>query len=147
MFRALLISSMLLVIATWISNPRGNQQAMAGDSKANVSEKDLDFVRNAASGGMLEVALGRHAAQHAHDQNVRDFGQRMVADHTRANEQLKSIAKDLGIEVPPQMEKSHTDVVEKLLPLRGKEFDAQYIKHMVRDHQEDVSEFQQEADH
>jgi len=138
---------MLLVIATWISNPRANQQAMAGDSKANVSEKDQDFVENAASGGMLKVALGRHAAQHAQDQKVRDFGQRMVGDHTRANEQLKTIAKDLGITVPPQMEKSHTDMMEKLMQLHGKEFDTAYMNHMVHDHHEDVSEFQQEADH
>jgi putative membrane protein len=148
MTRALLISSMLLVIATWISTPRANQQAMAGDSnKANVSPKDQDFVRNAASGGMLEVALGRHAAQHAQDQKVRSFGQRMVGDHTRANERLKTIATDLGIEVPAQMEKEHADIVEKLMQLHGKDFDSAYIKHMVHDHQEDVSEFQNEADH
>ncbi len=148
MTRALLISSMLLVIATWISTPRANQQAMAGDSsKANVSQTDQDFVKNAASGGMLEVALGRHAAQHAQDQKVRDFGQRMVGDHTRANERLKMIAKDLGIELPPQMEREHSEMVEKLMQLHGKEFDNAYIKHMVHDHQEDVSEFQNEADH
>jgi putative membrane protein len=138
---------MLLVIASILVTPRANQTAMAADKKHDVSRHDEDFVRNAASGGMLEVTLGRHAATHADRQAVRDFGQRMVADHNRINVRLKQIAKDADIDLPTHMERQHTEESEKLIAQHGAEFDAQYMKHMVLDHQEDIKQFEDEVQH
>jgi putative membrane protein len=150
MTRALVITAMLLVVATLLSSQRVNQPALGadeGNKQHAIARRDQDFVKNAASGGMLEVALGRHAARHADSALVRAFGQAMVGDHSRANEQLKSLAKSRGIEVPARMQKHHTDSFEKLVQLEGKDLDAQYINHMVRDHQQDIKEFQDEVDH
>jgi putative membrane protein len=110
----------------------------SGDSKK--------FVSDAAQGGMLEVELGRLAAEKAGSNTVRNFGMQMVADHTRANAELKSVAAHKNIEVPSDMSSSQKSTYDKLAKLSGAEFDKQYMSDMVGDHETDVKEFQTQAD-
>lgn len=107
---------------------------------------DAEFVKKAASGGKLEVQLGRHVAQHASSSDVRAFGERMVRDHGAANEQLADVAQRAGLTLPSEMEEKHRKMVEKLTALRGEELDQAYMKEMVEDHQHDVAEFREQAE-
>jgi putative membrane protein len=107
---------------------------------------DGEFVKKAASGGMLEVELGRHAAQNASNAEVRAFGQRMVTDHGAANRELEGIARREGLAVPTQMEEEHREMADNLKKLRGAELDRAYMSAMVRDHDHDVDEFQEQAE-
>lgn len=119
--------------------------ALAG-APAFADESDEDFVEMAASGGMMEVELGRHASQHAADPSVRQFGQRMVMDHGKANQELKSVAERQGLRVPAEMQEKHREMVEKLTKLRGGELDRAYMEAMVEDHEEDVEKFREQAE-
>src|SRR5258708_12575208 len=62
---------------------------------------DVKFYRDAAEGGMAEVAMGNLAQQKAHSQSVKDFGAQMVKDHSAANEKLQALAQSKNITLPP----------------------------------------------
>ena len=102
-------------------------------AKSNLCAADKKFVENAAKGGMMEVAMGKTAAQRGQNNDVKQFGARMVADHTKANNELKSIASKKGITLPPEPQ------------AHGFSTDAKYMADMVKDHEKDLAEFQNEA--
>lgn len=121
-----------------------NDTAMNKDMASNkaVTDKDvIDFVNKAAAGGMMEVELGEYASSNAQNQRVKDFGKMMATDHTKANNELKNLAKSNSIEVPAQMPgdmKKHVDMMKKMT---GAAFDKAYMDMMVNDHKEDIAEF------
>jgi len=108
-----------------------------------VSEDDSKFAVEAASGGMMEVQLGELAQQKASSQRVKDFGAMMVRDHTKANDELKSLAGMKNITLPPAPGEDHMEHIKKLTAKSGKEFDRDYMNMMVEDHQEDVENFEE----
>jgi putative membrane protein len=106
---------------------------------------DADFVKAAANAGMMEVELGKHAAQHGADAQVRAFGERMVTDHGKANQELKGVAQRAGLAVPSQMDEEHRDKLQKLSKLRGAEFDKAYMDEMVKGHEHVIEAFEDQA--
>jgi putative membrane protein len=106
---------------------------------------DKAFVREAASGGMLEVELGKMAASQAANEDVKRFGQRMVDDHSKANNDLSAVARQKNVALPDELEAKHKAVRDKLAKLSGAAFDQAYMKDMVSDHQKDVAAFGHEA--
>lgn len=108
----------------------------------NLSSEDREFLKEAAEGGLAEVALGTIAAQKATAPEVKRFGNRMVTDHSRANEELKSIAARKGITLPTELSRKHRDQADELSKLSGRQFDEAYAKAMVEDHESDVDAFE-----
>jgi len=104
------------------------------------------FAVKAAEGGMAEVALGKLALERAANPAVKEFGQRMVVDHTAANNELKAIAAKKNIQLPTDLDADQKSTVDKLSKLSGAEFDKKYMSDMVKDHEEDVEEFQTQAE-
>jgi len=94
---------------------------------------------------MAEVQLGQLATQKAQSDDVKKFGQRMVDDHSKANDQLKSIASQKGITVPSGLDAKDEALKDKLANMSGAQFDHAYMQAMVKDHKEDIAEFQKEA--
>ena len=117
----------------------------ANGGKHSLARGDRKFVEEAAAGGMAEVAMGNVAQQKAGNDAVKQFGSRMVTDHTKANDELKSIASNKGIELPSSPTKGQQRDIEKMGKKSGADFDKDYMKHMVSDHKKDVKEFQKEA--
>jgi len=112
-----------------------NQQATA----------DQAFVRKALEGGAVEVQLGQLAQQKSQSEDVKQFGQKMVEDHTQLAEQMKPIAQQLGVKEPKGPSKKDKQLIAKLEGLSGPQFDEAYIQAMVKDHKEDLKEFKDEA--
>src|ERR1700693_860384 len=115
--------------------------SLALASAATLDRADSRFVTNAAEGGLAEVRLGELAKQKGSNQTVTSFGEQMVADHTDANNHLKSIATNKGITVPDSLNAKDQALYDRLSKLSGSQFDQAYINAMVKDHQEDVAEF------
>ncbi len=90
---------------------------------------------------MMEVQLGQLAEQKGQSQEVKDFGKRLVTDHTEANKELAAIAQQKGEAIPNKMESKDHKMVNKLSKLSGPDFDKQYMQAMVKDHAMDVSNF------
>ena len=99
----------------------------------SLSEKDKTFMKKAAKGGTMEVAMGQLAEQKAQSEDVKSFGKRMVTDHSKANDELKSIASKKGVQLPS---KEHTIKWTS---------DKAYVDMMVKDHEKDLAEFKEEA--
>ena len=103
------------------------------------------FAGNAAQGGLAEVEMGRLATQRAGDASVREFGARMVSDHSAANTELKGIASKKGMRLPSDVNSSQKSEIDTLSKMSGAEFDKEYMSAMVKDHQEDVKEFETQS--
>ena len=112
---------------------------------SKLSAGDTKFMRGAATGGMEEVELGKLAVQKASSPDVKSFGQHMVDDHSKANDQLKQLAAQKGVTLPAAMSNQQKHDVSKLAKLSGAAFDSTYVSMMVQDHKKDVAEFQKES--
>jgi len=121
-------------------------QAPPDGSSGSGSASDLgDFARRAAIGGLTEVELGRLAVERASNARVKEFGQRMVDDHTRANTELRVAAREQGIALPTELDAEHKASVDKFSRLSGSAFDQAYMRDMVMDHEQDVADFSRAA--
>jgi putative membrane protein len=112
---------------------------------AALTPADRAFVAKAAQGGLMEVAAGKLAAQRGLDPAVKEFGQKMVTDHTAANDQLKSLAGSKQLLLPDTLSADEDAALGKLEGLNGTDFDQAYSQMMVKDHVEDISEFEKEV--
>ena len=106
---------------------------------------DKAFVSKALQGGMAEVQLGQLTLQKSSNDQVKQFAQRMIDDHTKLGEQMKPVAKQLDVSEPKSISKKDKSTIAKLEALSGPAYDQAYIKDMVKDHKQDLSEFQTEA--
>ncbi len=136
------VISMALVTAFAAYAVAQMSQTNAGNSRTGLSAADKTFIKKAAEGGLAEVELGQLAAQKASSPEVKQFGQRMVDDHSKANDQLKQVASQKGVTVPDKLTAKDAATKAKLEKLSGEAFDRAYMKDMVSDHTKDVSEFQ-----
>ena len=115
------------------ATPAAKASKTTNKAGGNLSAKDKSFMMNAAKGGMMEVEMGKMAAQSAQNADVKKFGNRMVTDHTKANNELMSLAKEENVSLPGPK-------------AAGKwKSDKEYMDMMVKDHQKDLAEFQAEA--
>lgn len=108
---------------------------------APVDKESSDFAVKAADGGMLEVTLGKLAQEKGQNQRVKDFGAMMVRDHSKANDELKTIAGNKNITLPDSIGVDYQKHVDDLSKKTGSDFDKAYIDMMVDDHDKDVDMF------
>jgi len=122
--------------------PAGHSAKPAGDAASGkLSAADAKFVHEAAIGGMAEVSLGKLAAEKATNPDVKQFGQRMVDDHSKANDELKTYASQKGVTLPADVDSAHKATEARLSKLSGEAFDKAFMADMVKDHDKDVAAF------
>jgi putative membrane protein len=102
---------------------------------------DNEFVMKAASSGMAEVAIGKLGQEKAKNADVKKFAERVVTDHGKANEELIRIAKDAGITVPDKPSADHEHHVKHFSEGSAKDFDKEFVNHMVGSHTKGVELF------
>jgi len=140
----LLCASAALVITL----PLGAQNSaphMDSGTQKMTSSADTTFAMKAAQGGMAEVKLGQLAVDKASSPDVKAFGQRMIDDHTKLNDQMKQVASQENMSLPTDLDAKDQAEYNKLSQLSGTAFDKAYMKDMVKDHQMDIKEFQKES--
>lgn len=103
------------------------------------------FLREAGYADLAEVQLGQLAEQKASSPEVKQFAQRMVNDHTKNDDQLKTVAQEEGVTLPDKLSAKDEATKARLEKLSGKEFDHAYMLDMVRDHTKDVAKFKDES--
>ncbi len=123
-------------------NPTSTQSE--GDS--NIGDTDRAFVTQAAQDGIAEVQLGQLAAQRGSSDAVKQYGQRMVREHTQANNRLRQIATSKGISLPTDIGARNQSARERLSQLSGAQFDRQYMQQMVEDHTRGLALYQTQAE-
>lgn len=127
------------------TNPAMDSQMNGMQAAGQASPMDKMFVAKAMQGGMAEVQLGQLTLQKSSDDQVKQFAQKMIDDHSRMIDQMKPVAQQLGVSVPNKVSKKDTKTMAKLEGLSGSAYDQAYIQDMVKDHKQDLSDFQTEA--
>jgi putative membrane protein len=118
---------------------------VVAQASGDASAADKHFVHEALMGGMAEVQLGQVASQKSSDQDVKQFGQKMVEDHTKMGDQMKGVASQVGVTPPAALSPKDQALKTRLEGLSGAQFDRAYIRAMVKDHEADLQAFQGEA--
>jgi putative membrane protein len=128
----------LVALGLLIAAPRAT-------AATTISPADKDFILAAAQGGMTEVKLGELAADKGTRDDVKEFGQRMVKDHTAINDDLKALAAQKDVTLPGNLDAKHQVMVDKMSALSGSEFDDAYIAGMIKGHKKDAKAFKAES--
>jgi putative membrane protein len=127
---------------------KGATQKSADTTKSGAktgANPDQAFAKEAAIGGMAEVELGNLAKQNAASADVKQFGDRMVTDHGKANDELKQWASQKNVTLPTDLDAKHKALKDRLSKLNGDAFDKAYMHEMLMDHQHDVAAFKKES--
>lgn len=126
------------------TKPKGPKQATRGTA-GTLPAADLAFAKEAARGGLAEVDLGNMTKDKASNSDVKQFGDKMVTDHSKANDELKSLAEQKNITLPGSMAAKDKATETRLSKLSGDAYDKAYMRDMVADHEHDVAAFKKEA--
>ncbi|MEG4247412.1 DUF4142 domain-containing protein [Microcoleus sp. AT3-A2] len=117
-----------------------------GETSPNsLSSQDRNFVMQAGQIGMLEVELGRLAVQRGSSAGVKQYGQEMVEEHTRANQELMQLVMQKQVELPTEMSTQNTALMERLSGLSGRSFDTAYKQAMIESHNQAIALFQAQS--
>lgn len=120
--------------------------AYPGTAPTGQDYAEKAFVSKALEGGAAEVQLGQLAEQKSQSNDVKQFGQKMVSDHSQmADKWFKPVAQQLGVPESKGPSKKDKKEIAKLQALSGQDFDREYITMMVKDHQKDLKDFKEEA--
>jgi putative membrane protein len=114
------------------------------NNKMAVKEDDSEFMVKAANGGMMEVEMGKLAQTKGHSKAVKDFGTRMVNDHSKAGDELKALAASKKVTLPASLDQDAQDHLTNMGKKSGADFDKDYVDMMVDDHDKDVKMFEDE---
>jgi putative membrane protein len=114
----------------------------AANAAAPTAMSDNDFLKEAAIGGMSEVELGKLAASKATNPQVKSFGQMMVTDHSKANDELKALAAKKNIQLPTEPDAKHKATLSEMQSKSGADFDRYYVTDIIEDPEKDVAAFE-----
>lgn len=131
--------------STGMDRGAGTGASAKPGSSVAMARADGAFVRDAAAANKAEVALGTLAQTNSGSAAVKDFGHKMIEDHTNAYEQLARIAAGKGVPVPTEPSAAQKRIADKLSKLTGPAFDKEFATVMVDDHKKAVSLFRKEA--
>lgn len=120
-------------------------QAANGQDPSIAQMTDKAFVKQALQGDMTEIQLGQLALQKSSNDDVKQFAQKMVDDHTKLGDEMKQVAQQMNVKVPDSLSGKDKSNIAKMQALSGGAFDQAYIKDMVKDHEKDQKEFKTEA--
>jgi len=114
-------------------------------SPAAKADSPREFLRHAMQGDNSEIMLGGLAADRARSPAVRDFGQTLVSDHQQARNEVREVGRRFGVWPNRASSPQARDERNKLMDLRGREFDREFVRYMIDDHRNDIREFRDEA--
>jgi len=145
MMKVFVASTVALAMAGPAFAQKSQSQPKTSAPAASKQGSDQKFVLDAAKGGMAEVELGKLAQDKASNDQVKNFGKRMVDDHSKANDELQTLAKNKNITLPTDLDPKDKALKDRLSKLSGPAFDHAYMSAMLQDHKKDVSEFKAES--
>jgi putative membrane protein len=135
-------SSMTGGTAAPAAQPGTGTRNTPSKNQDKLARADRKFIEDAAEGGMMEVQVGQLAQGKASDPNVKNFGETLVKDHTKANNELVQLANSKHVELPASPSHGERRDIEKMGKLSGKDFDKKFVAMGVKDHEKDIKKFE-----
>lgn len=142
--KALIVGGVMLGLAAAAPASAGQQPTTAekaGKVMAGVKAPDQMFMTKAAGANAAEVELGRLAVEKASNDEVTKYAQRMVEDHGKANDELKTLAQNKNVTLPEGPDPHAKTMHDKLSKMSGAAFDRAFMQLMVTDHKKAVNDF------
>jgi putative membrane protein len=126
--------------STTSTNPDTSNTTGTAMAATQLSTDDQNFMQKAATGGLAEVSLGQQVSPAAKNADAKMFADKMVTDHSKANDELKQVASSKGVSLPTDTDQEQKDAAQKVMS--AKNVDKAYMEDMVKDHDQDVKEFE-----
>lgn len=123
-----------------------NRQNTTEQNQNRLSSSDRLFMERAAQGNMAEIRLSQLALQRASSDEVKQYAQQMIDQHTQANNQLMQLARQKNVTLPRQLDAQHQQIERQLQRLSGASFDQAYMRAMVNDHAQTTALFQRQTE-
>ncbi len=140
------LTSIIAITTLLAAGPlMAQNQPKTSTEKEKAPHTAASFIKNAAEGNLAEVQLGQLAQQKSQNAQVKEFGQRLVQDHTQANQKLETLAKSENVTWPTQPDKRDQRLMQRFEKLSGSEFDQQFVRHAIRDHARDIAKYDHAA--
>ena len=150
-FGLFLVGASLLSVYSCGENKK--QESTQADTTASsearqkeLPQKEKDFLMDAAKGTMLEAQLGKLASEKASSKEVKAFAQLMVSEIQQTKDKIQQVAASNNIVLPDSLERKEQKEIEDLANLSGAEFDKKFMNKVVKDHKEDLSNFEDMAE-
>src|SRR5678815_1876439 len=135
MNRSLVLVAALLCATGGASMAQDTATSAQSATTAQSGAAAKEFVEQAGTSGLAEVEMGELGAKKATNGQVKAFAKQIVADHTKANQELVTVSKGKGVQVPSSRTSLHKATIEKFQQQEaGKSFDRDYMEQMVEDH-------------
>ena len=112
--------------------------AAPGFAQDKASQK---FLKEAMEGNLAEVEMGKLAQKNGQSEGVRSFGQMLEKDHSSANTKAAEVAKSMSVSPPSEPNRKQKADYDRMSKLSGAKFDTEFARHMVADHNKDISEY------
>lgn len=121
------------------------QLSLFAEEKKEKATSDTDFLIKASVCGVCEVRLADQAAKHASDDKIKAFAKHLSEDHSRANAKLSEFARLQKVAVVAGQEKETREKLDRLSKLKGNDYDREFLKMMVADHEKAISLFESQS--
>ena len=144
--KTMLITLTTLLLAAGAAHgqaPATTQPIRDERGASRLAEEDANFIREVAQSNAAEIEMGHLLMQKGQNQEVKDYGRRLVSDHTESNQQLARIAATKGIDLPTTAGETERAHLQHLSSQEGAAFDRMAREHAVSDHQKTIDKFQQ----
>lgn len=135
------------LLSLGVATAQERQIATAPEGRAATAQDspDAKFLTDAVRGDLAEVKLGELAQERGQSEGVREFGEMLVEDHSKALKETAELAKDLDVIPPAQPTPEQTQKHDALARLSGAEFDRQFAAEMVKGHEEAIAKYEKQA--
>lgn len=107
---------------------------------------DKDFITFVGQTDMTEAHFGQLAQDQATDQDIKDYGQTLVTDHTKDYNTVSALATKLGADMPKGIDAAHNKMIDPVAKLKGRAFDHRFLADMVKGHEQAIAKYKKEAD-
>jgi putative membrane protein len=128
------------------SRSGSDPSASAGGSQSSqLASSEQKFLQKAAKGSMAEIELGKLAQERGQSDDVKELGQKLVQDHTKALEEVRQIAQSKNVTLDEELDSKYRKTQDRLSKLSGEEFDRAFLKEIHREHQRDIADFRKQS--
>lgn len=99
------------------------------------------WITKTADAGTTEVELAELATEQATNPDVKKYAQMLVDDHTKVNDELKSIASAKGVTLDTE-DLGSDRAYKRLSKKTDMDFDREFVEHMIDSHEDSIKRFE-----
>jgi putative membrane protein len=120
--------------------------SQGASTSAKLSDNEKQLLQKVADANKAEIEMGQLAQSNATSDKVKQFGQKLVDDHTQNNQQLQQIAQQKGVQLQAEEKPEEQSTKAKFEKMKGAQFDKAFLQHERDDHAKLLKELQGQQD-